>query len=85
VAEQVETRQYDYSKEYFGTMYSGWNRISFNLIASYAREGLACFSPKSILDVGCGNGIYGAVLRENVPFPTELCCCSLQRFGLGLN
>lgn len=39
--------------------------MSFGLIASYARAGLSRFSPKSILDLGCGNGIYGAVLRED--------------------
>jgi 2-polyprenyl-3-methyl-5-hydroxy-6-metoxy-1,4-benzoquinol methylase len=62
---QADTQQFDYSTDYFEKMASGWNRISFPIIAPFAREGLALFSPESILDVGCGNGIYGNVLREN--------------------
>lgn len=57
--------KYDYSKKYFENMSSGWNSISFNLISSFVREGMAHFYPKTVLDVGCGNGIYGPVLREN--------------------
>lgn len=58
------TQQYDYSKVYFEIMTGGWNRISYNLIASFAREGLKRFSPSTVLDLGCGNGIYGSVLTE---------------------
>jgi len=63
--EQAEIFKYNYYQEYFKKMSSGWNRISFDLIVSFAREGLALFNPRSILDVGCGNGIYGPVLQEN--------------------
>lgn len=55
---------YKYSQEYFENMRKGWNRISYDLIASFAREGLRRFSPGVVLDLGCGNGIYGPVLTE---------------------
>lgn len=60
----VDTQTFDYSTDYFLKMASGWNRISFPIIEPFVRKGLALFCPETILDVGCGNGIYGHVLRE---------------------
>jgi 2-polyprenyl-3-methyl-5-hydroxy-6-metoxy-1,4-benzoquinol methylase len=61
---QTDTERYAYSREYFETLQSGWNRISYDQIASFAREGVTRFSPRTVLDLGCGNGVYGPVLTE---------------------
>jgi len=55
---------FDYSARYFSGLESSWNRISYPLIMPHIVQVLQANSPRRILDLGCGTGIYGPLLAS---------------------
>lgn len=53
-----------YDNAYFETLASGWNRLSYPVIAALLRERCPTPGPGPALDFGSGGGAYAAVLRE---------------------
>ncbi len=52
-----------YDSGYFDSHISGWHRATFPAISAFALRALGEGDQRRILDLGCGDGIYGPVLR----------------------
>jgi len=58
--------QFAYTSDYFDSLEGKWSRVSFPIISQLLKRGLSRYdSVRSILDLGCGNGRYFAVLKQH--------------------
>lgn len=63
VQEKIQNSNYNYSDNYFEGLLTGWNKISYPIISKLVKTCLEKYKPETILDLGCGNGIYFDVLK----------------------
>jgi len=64
VFDELGHMQYDYNKKYFATGMTGWHAASSQIIASSLVKHIGPHQFKKGLDVGCGNGFYGRLLKN---------------------
>jgi len=55
---------YSYNTEYLQTLSDRWTKVSFPIISGLVAKSLAAYSPKCILDFGCGAGVYAGPLAS---------------------
>jgi len=63
VQKEIQNDNYNYSKTYFEELENGWNKISYPIISKLIKTCLDKYKPVTILDLGCGNGIYFDILK----------------------
>ena len=65
---EVTGMPYNYNEDYFRDHLSGWHAGSFPKITLLLETYLAGSTNLHVLDFGCGDGIYGPVLRPYASF-----------------
>jgi 2-polyprenyl-3-methyl-5-hydroxy-6-metoxy-1,4-benzoquinol methylase len=70
-------KTYDYNKKYFETGMTGWHASSYPKIANRLHRQVGARQFKRGLDVGCGDGFYGKLLKKNTDelWGTDLANC----------
>jgi 2-polyprenyl-3-methyl-5-hydroxy-6-metoxy-1,4-benzoquinol methylase len=53
-----------YAADYFDGPLQAWHALSLPTFAAFLRESVGGSHPQRILDLGCGTGTYGEVLRQ---------------------
>jgi len=51
-------KKYNYSDTYYDGLLTGWNEVSYPIISKFVQSNIAKYQPETVLDLGCGNGIY---------------------------
>lgn len=60
---------YNYSETYYESLFTGWNKVSYPIISKFVKSSMEKYKPETILDLGCGNGIYFDIFKihtENI-------------------
>jgi 2-polyprenyl-3-methyl-5-hydroxy-6-metoxy-1,4-benzoquinol methylase len=55
---------FNYSETYFEGLLTGWNKVSYPIISKFAETSLKKYRPRTILDLGCGSGIYFNLFKQ---------------------
>ena len=55
---------FNYSRTYFEGLLNGWNKVSYPIISKFAESSLKKYQPNTILDLGCGSGIYFNLFKQ---------------------
>lgn len=56
---------YNYSETYYEGLLTGWNKVSYPIISRFVKSSIEKYNPETILDLGCGNGIYFDIFKTH--------------------